>query len=359
MKAPVTIGVVGLGRRGRRLLNALDTLTQVEVRWLCDVDAESRRSLRLHDGETRVTAEIDDLLGDDALDALVIAVPVEGRRRLVARALEADKHVLAEAPIALTVREADELLRRAERTDRVLMPADVLPLHPGVVELKQMLRRGRLGDLYYLHVSRQVPPGSEARDDAFWDLVAADVSAALHLVDDEPIELFASADSFVHPESPEIIFSHMRFATGVVLQLQLSLLDARPIHQIVVVGSRRTATFDELEWTRMLAVFERSQALADAGALEDEVGYSPGGGVIFPRLAWRDPARLLCDSFLSSVRAPRRRLRIAHNRARAVVSVVETLRRLLADGGSPVAALEYGPETNVTELPLGQRLGRA
>ncbi len=90
-----------------------------------------------------MTAEYDDLLQDDTLDAVVIATPVPTHYALAKQALEAGKHVFVEKPPAMRAAEMDELVTLAAERDRVLMPGHLLLYHPGVVKLKELIDDGR------------------------------------------------------------------------------------------------------------------------------------------------------------------------------------------------------------------------
>ena len=63
-----------------------------------------------------MTADFDELLADDELDAVVIATPVPTHYGFAKRALEAGKHVFVEKPPAMTAGEMEELRRGARRS---------------------------------------------------------------------------------------------------------------------------------------------------------------------------------------------------------------------------------------------------
>lgn len=348
MKTPLTIGVVGLAGDGRRLVSAFNALPQADVRWLCDAMPELRLKLRHSTRNARATSDIDDLLADDSLDALVVTSPIESRYRLAVRALEADKHLLVRTPIAPTAVLVGDLVRRAERSSRLLMAADLVPFHPGIRSLKELIQRGSLGDVYYLHVHQQAPRKSSASEDALWDFLADDLSAVLHLLDDEPIELLARGDSFLQSEALDVVFCHVRFATGIVVHLQASYLDPHRLHRFVIVGSRRTAAFDLIQPQRMLAVYENQTAAPDEGRFDDgeEIDF---GSLVVPKLPWRDPAELVCQAFVSSVSAPGMQGAEAQRPPLALVSALEALQQSLADDHVLVGK-DYEWDNDVTDL---------
>jgi predicted dehydrogenase len=114
----VGVGVIGLGRRGRRHVDEFERLPGVDVVALCDVApapwvrSESRRN------RWTMTSEYRRLLDDRSIDLVSIATPAEGRASIVAEAVAAGKAVLVEAPCCTSLEESrrlGEVLRRAER----------------------------------------------------------------------------------------------------------------------------------------------------------------------------------------------------------------------------------------------------
>jgi predicted dehydrogenase len=73
---PLRMGLVGLGYWGPNLLRVLSEMESVDVAWICDLDADRLARYGRRHPMTRTTSEYDDLLNDDALDAILIATPV-------------------------------------------------------------------------------------------------------------------------------------------------------------------------------------------------------------------------------------------------------------------------------------------
>ena len=63
-----------------------------------------------------MTADFDEMLADDSLEAVIVATPVATHAELAKRALEAGKHVLVEKPPALTRRRDGGARRDSPRS---------------------------------------------------------------------------------------------------------------------------------------------------------------------------------------------------------------------------------------------------
>ena len=122
----VSVGVVGLGYWGPNLARNLDALPGAELRWCCDGDAAVRERIAVRHPGTRFTADLDEVLGDPRLDAVVIATPVPTHAELAIRALDAGKHCFVEKPLAQSVADAERVVEAARRAGRLLMVGHLL-----------------------------------------------------------------------------------------------------------------------------------------------------------------------------------------------------------------------------------------
>ena len=84
-QTPVRVGVAGLGYWGPNLARNFATLPGCELRWLCDPSEQARARVAPQFPGARATAELDDLLADPELDAVVLATPVPTHAELAVR----------------------------------------------------------------------------------------------------------------------------------------------------------------------------------------------------------------------------------------------------------------------------------
>ncbi len=303
------VGLAGLGYWGPNLARNFDELA--ELAWLCDLSDEQRERFASRYPEARLTADFDEMLADDSLEAVIVATPVVTHAELAKRALEAGKHVLVEKPPALTGTEVEELVATAEEQSRVLMPGHLLLYHPGVARLKELIRSGELGDVLYVYGNRQNLGQIRKDENALWSLGVHDLSVILHLLEEEPIEAWARGESFLTEGVEDVVFCYLRFPSGKVAHMHLSWLDPHKMRRITVVGRDKMAVFDDMELDRKLTIY-------DKGPVERAETYGEWmtrtGDIYSPKIANDEPLRLECEHFL----------------------------RLIAGGGDPLAAARDG-----------------
>src|SRR5215472_12198884 len=121
MSEPVSIGVVGLGYWGPNLARNFHTLREAELKWCCDASEAARERVAPMVPGARMTANLDDLLGDETLEAIVVATPVPTHADLAVRVLQAGKHCFVEKPLAQSVADAERAVAAAQDAGRTLM----------------------------------------------------------------------------------------------------------------------------------------------------------------------------------------------------------------------------------------------
>jgi predicted dehydrogenase len=321
----VGVGVVGLGYWGPNLARNFASLPDAELQWCCDAEEPARERIAWRFPRTRFTADLDDLLSDPALDAVVLATPVSTHASLAVRVLEAGKHCFVEKPLAQSVADADRAVDAARAAGRVLMVGHLLQYHPGVNKLKEIADSGELGDIHYIYGNRLNLGQLRAEENALWSLGAHDVSVLLHLADEEPYELNARGESYMREGIEDVVFAFMRFPSGVAAHLHLSWLDPHKERRFTVVGAKRMATFDDMDPERKVTVYDKG---FDEKADTYGEYITRSGDIWSPRVPNDEPLRLECEHFVACVREGRAALSDGESGLR-VVRVLEGLQQSL------------------------------
>jgi predicted dehydrogenase len=321
------VGVVGLGYWGPNLARNFDRLHGVDLTWLCDLSDRVLEAQSRAFPYARATTDLGDLLKDDRLDAIAVATPVSTHAALAQRVLDAGKHCLVEKPLAQSVDDGERVLEAARDTGRVLMVGHLLEYHPGIEKLEQLIESGELGEIRYVYSNRLNLGVLRADENALWSLGAHDVSVILRLVGEEPIECHAVGESFVKESVEDVVFCLLRFPSGLVAHMHLSWLDPHKERRFTVVGSRRMATFDDMELERKVTVY-------DKGFDEDYSSYGEyiarSGDIFSPRVSNEEPLRIECRHFVERVRDGQEP-RSGGEVGMRVVRVLEALQRSLRE----------------------------
>ena len=287
MSSVVSFGVIGWTRASGRLADHLADLPHARLLWICDPPSELRLGPLAHRLGARRTYDPDVLLDDERVDAVIVCAPYAQRAALIARSLEADKHVLVLGPAAASRVETARLLKLAQARGRVLDATTAFLHDPALAALETRILAGSLGELLYLHGDCSAGEGSGSLD-VLSDLAADDIAALLRLAHDRPVEIDAGTQSFVAPDSVDLVECRFRFVTGFTARLTYSRVDATTRHVLRVVGARAAAVLNRSPASDRLVIHDRSS---------DE-----GTSTLSVRIDPTDPYVRLCEEFLTAVR---------------------------------------------------------
>jgi predicted dehydrogenase len=290
----IRIGQAGLGYWGPNLARNFGSLA--DLRWLCDLSPDLLESAARAHPQARTTADFEELLADQDVDAVVIATPVVTHYELAKQALSAGKHVFVEKPQAQSSAEAEELAALAQEQGLVLMPGYLLLYHPALHRLKELIDGGDLGDVLYLYGNRQNLGQIRRDENALWSIGAQDLSMILHLVDEEPVEAWARGESFLRSGIEDVVFCYLRFPSGVIAHMHVSWLDPHKMRKLTVVGRDKMAVFDDMEPDRKLTVYDKGPVERPASDWQVRVG-----DIHIPKLSTEEPLRREVAHFLSLV----------------------------------------------------------
>lgn len=289
------IGVGSIGRHHVRIYNQLDDVQLVAV---ADTD-EGRRSAIARRYKVTAYANYQELFDQEQVDVVSVAVPTVNHREVSLCAIDHGVHVLVEKPIAATVEEADEMIRRAQASGLTLTVGHVERFNPALVELKRRLDAGELGHVFQLHGSRLSPFPAYIRDvGVVMDLATHELDIMRYLVGGEVEKVYAETERNVHHKFEDMLSGIIRFENGVMGVLDINWLTPTKVRELRITGARGMFLVDYLK--QDLYFYENSQAPSpwDAMALFRGVGE---GNVMKLTLNKVEPLEAEIRAFLQAV----------------------------------------------------------
>lgn len=151
--APIRLGIIGCGIAARELhWPALKQLTRkFRITCVCNHTEPKAKEFARIVGGVPYVLDYNELLQREDVDAVNIILPVELNHEVTRAALKAGKHVIVEKPIAANLREANAMVKLAEKSPQVAMVAENMCYEPTVHKLKGIIDKGTIGRVYAAH----------------------------------------------------------------------------------------------------------------------------------------------------------------------------------------------------------------
>lgn len=330
----INVAQIGCGYWGPNLLRNLINLPGCRVALLADASAERRQYVQATYPQVPVAAEFEAALADASIDALVIATPARSHFALARRALLAGKHIFVEKPLAMTVAEVDELSAIAARQQRVVMAGHTFLYNSAVRHLRELVRSGELGQIYYVYSQRLNLGVLRSDINVMWNLAPHDVSILCYVLDGSPREVSAVGTAFIQPGIEDVVFMNMVWPGGVRGNVHVSWLDPNKTRCITLVGSKKMAVYDDTAKDK-ITVFDKGIDLVPGDRQGMPFDYQPfhrvvhrTGAMTKPALDYPEPLQVELSHFLECVRSGAEPLTgVTH--AREVVRILEAAQQSL------------------------------
>jgi predicted dehydrogenase len=300
----IGIAVVGYGYWGPNIVRNIVEAPGLRLRALCELDDRRAEQFSSRHPDIAVEQNFDALLLDPRIKAVAVATPPCTHYGLVRRALLAGKHVLVEKPLATKSSDAEELIDIAAQQGVVLMPGHTFVYSPPVNKVRELIRGGEVGDVYFVTSSR-MNLGIYQADGVVCDLAPHDLSILMYWLDRPVTHVAASGRSIFRSGVPETAFLTLTFEGGVTANVQVSWLAPRKMRQMVVVGSKRMVQYEDGSADEAVRVYDRgldfTQSEAPATFGEYQLTYR-SGDIVVPRLGVAEPLALELADFANAIR---------------------------------------------------------
>lgn len=245
------ISVIGCGYWGKNLVRNFAELGALHS--VCDEKKEFANKLAAT--YNVLSCSFDEILQSDC-DGIVIATPASQHFSLAQRALDADKNVFVEKPLALKIDEAKSLYDLAVKKNKKLMVGHLLQYHPAFLKLKTLIKKGNLGRLQYIYSNRLNLGKFRNEENILWSFAPHDISMILGLAGDLPESIYATGACHLNPTIQDVTTTHMNFKNGIRAHIFVSWLHPFKEQKLVVVGDRGMAVFDDgLSWGEKLKLY--------------------------------------------------------------------------------------------------------
>jgi predicted dehydrogenase len=336
----IGIGVIGYGYWGPNLVRNFAECKGAAVRMVCDLRKEQLDKVERRYPGVRVTTTPADVWNDPAVDAVIIATPVQYHFELAMEALRAGKHVLVEKPITSTSEQASRLIDEAAARRLVLMVDHTFVYTGAVRKMRELAESGDLGDIYY-YDSVRINLGLFQHDvNVLWDLAVHDLSIMDFVLRQHPIAVSATGLAHV-PNRPEnIAYMTMFFDSSLIAHVNVNWLSPVKVRRTLLSGSRRMVVFDDLEASEKIKVYDRGISVnpSQENVYQMLIGYR-AGDMWAPQLPVTEALGLEAAHFIACI-GDGSTPTTDGAAGLQVVRLLEAATKSMADQGRPVSLVE-------------------
>jgi predicted dehydrogenase len=257
MNNKIRIAVIGCGYWGPNLIrNFAGHSDLCEVVAVCDKDAKRLSHMKQLYPAIQTTNDVEDIIHNVNIDAVVIVTPVSTHYTLARRCLLSGKHTFVEKPMASSVAECEELVALSEDLGLTLMVGHTFIHSAPVQHIEKMIRDGELGDIYYIN-SRRLNLGLFQHDiNVAWDLAPHDLSIILHLLKKMPVAVNCQGKNHLNGKE-DVVNISLDFTDGAFAMIQSSWLDPNNVREMIDIGSKRMVVYDDTRPNEKIHVFDK------------------------------------------------------------------------------------------------------
>jgi predicted dehydrogenase len=144
-------GIVGLGKIANKFASELQLVESAELCAVASRNLDKAQEFANHFQCLKVYGSYDEIFQDENVDILYIATPHDSHAELTIKALQNNKHVLCEKPIALHYQDALQMITTAKKYNKFFMEAFWTRFNPSVREALHHVQNGVIGDVKYLN----------------------------------------------------------------------------------------------------------------------------------------------------------------------------------------------------------------
>ena len=323
------IALVGCGYWGKNLCRNFHALGALST--VADATEQGQATARSITHNAIVLDNFDAILTNDQIQGVALATPAETHADLAIQAMRAGKDVFVEKPMALSIRNAEEMQTVANETGRILMVGHLLEYHPAVLKLRELIASGELGEINYIYSNRLNFGKVRTEENALWSFAPHDVAVILRLLGQSPIEVSASGGTYLTKGIADVTVSNLQFSDNSRAHIFVSWLHPYKEQKLTVIGDQKMAIFNDVNpFGEKLCIYPQSVEFdGTLPILKKEDAQ-------FIDHADNEPLREECAHFLDCIKTRKTPLTDAHSGIE-VLKVLHACQASIDQNGMPIS----------------------
>lgn len=145
------IGIVGIGVGASEILPQMEAMPEIQLVAAADINRRVLDTFQQRYG-AKTYDSIEELCSDPEVEAVWVSTPNKFHAPHTIIAAEHGKHVVVEKPMAISLQEAEQMIKAVEKNKVKLLCGHTQSYGPHIRTMRRIIRSGELGRLCALHV---------------------------------------------------------------------------------------------------------------------------------------------------------------------------------------------------------------
>jgi predicted dehydrogenase len=334
----VNVGIIGCGHWGPNHIRIFSQLPNSQSLMCSDLDEGRLRNIKNLYPSIETTTDYRNILKNKNVHAVCISTPTNTHFALTKEALEAEKHVLCEKPLALKPEECSELKELAARKKKILMVGHVFLFNAGIVWLKDYIQSGEMGRIHYAYATRTNLGPFRYDVNALWDLAPHDISIFNYLFDASAVDVSARGQKCSGNSLEDLAFATISYPKDIIAHVHVSWIDPKKLRQITIVGEKKMVVWDDLDTEGPIKLYDKhvertSTFYATYGEFQL---LSRVGNIMIPNVGFSEPLKTQGQYFIHCIEGKEDISRVDAQRGMDVVKTLCAIQKSMEQKGSCV-----------------------
>ena len=248
----IKVGILGFGGMGNYHSMIASGFEEIEIVSVHDIDQE-----RLNQGRAKGFKAFEnrsEFLADPDINLVLIATPNHLHKPFAIEALEAGKHVIVEKPVALNLKEFDEIWTAAEKAKKLFTVHHNRRWDIDYLTMRQVIESGAIGKVYSIDTRVYGNNGMiygwrtkpEYGGGMVYDWGVHLFDQILNMYPDKKLKsIYAQAFSMLNPEVEDLFKAEMLFEDGPSVHVEVSTFTLQKAPRLFVQGDKGTLVIED------------------------------------------------------------------------------------------------------------------
>ncbi|MBN1521411.1 MAG: Gfo/Idh/MocA family oxidoreductase [Candidatus Aureabacteria bacterium] len=297
----INLGIIGCGYWGMNLVRNIVESDKTKLLLACDFFPKAIERIKSRYPAVGVCLDAEEVFQNKDIHGIVIATDPNSHFDLAKKAILSGKDVFVEKPMTTSSKTAMELIKLAEKYERILMVGHTFEFSPAVIKGEKIVN-SQLGKVIYASFSRVNLGLYRENVSVLWDLAPHDLSIMYKWFKQMPDTVSCFANSFMlsSDDLPDIALMRLTFESRMVVNIEVSWVFPLKIRKIVVIGKERMMVVNEAI-DEKIKVYDKGVETKTPESLSQYKLIYRSGDVVSPYVETYEPLRKEIEHFADCI----------------------------------------------------------